>query len=92
MSNTRDFFQNNDVPTDFFCTNWFIGLNEIGENIFSIFSVHPIEPGRNEGIGNYVLGPTSASDFNNLYLLYTDFVNMTVHSLYPALPATVYIV
>ena len=82
LTNARGFFQNNEMPADFFRANRSIGMNEIGENIFTIFNVHPIEPGRNEGVGNYVLDPTSAG-FNNFCLLYTNFVNETVRSLYP---------
>ncbi|KAF8989694.1 Chloroperoxidase [Cyathus striatus] len=35
------------------------------------------------GVGNYVLDPTSA-DFGETCLLYTNFVNQTVRSLYPS--------
>ncbi|KAF8801680.1 Cloroperoxidase [Phlegmacium glaucopus] len=82
LTNARGFFQNSQMPTDFFRANRSIGLNEVGANIDTIFAVHPIEPGRNEGVGNYVLDPTSA-DFSNFCLLYVNFVNQTVRSLYP---------
>lgn len=70
------------MPADFFRANRSIGLDEIGSNIFAISAVHPIQPGRNEGVGNYVLDPTSA-DFTQFCLLYINFVNQTVRSLYP---------
>ena len=82
LTNARGFFQNSEMPTGFFRANRSIGLNEIGNNIFTIFNFHPIEPGRNEGVNNYVLDPTSA-DFSDFCLLYTNFVNETVRSLYP---------
>lgn len=49
-----------------------LGLREIGDNIDTIFTVHPIEPGANQGVGNYVLDPKSAD--------FTDFL-LTLHQL-----------
>lgn len=82
LPNARGFFQNSQMPTDFFRPNQSIGLDVIGNGIGAISSVHPIAPGKNEGVGNYVLDPTSA-DFDHFCLLYINFVNQTVRSLYP---------
>jgi len=83
LGNARGFFQNSQMPTDFYRTNTSIGLNIIGGGIASIFKVHPIQPGRNNGVGNYVLDPTSAN-FTQFCKLYTNFVNNTIRSLYPS--------
>jgi hypothetical protein len=82
MTTARGFFQNNQMPPGFFRGNTSITLDLVGGGINAVFSAHPIEPGRNEGVGNYVLDPTSA-DFSDFCLLYTNFVNQTVRSLYP---------
>jgi len=80
----RGFFQNSEMPKGFFRANRSMGLSDgaLGDGINEVFSAHPIQPGKNEGVGNYVLDPTSA-DFSDFCLLYTNFVNVTVRSLYP---------
>jgi hypothetical protein len=83
MTNARGFFQNSEMPEDFFRANHSIGLNEIGVGITILFEAHPIQPGANQGVGNYVLNPASAN-LSEFCLLYTNFVNQTVRSLYPA--------
>ncbi|KAF8801693.1 Cloroperoxidase [Phlegmacium glaucopus] len=82
LTSARGFFQNSQMPPDFFRANRPIGFVELAINILAMFILHPIEPGNNEGVGNYVLDPTSA-DFTTFCLLYTNFVNKTVRSLYP---------
>ena len=57
------------MPADFFHANRSIGPKEIGDNINIIFTVHPIEPGANQGVGNYVLGPPEISRFHPLHQL-----------------------
>jgi len=71
------------MPEDFYRTNASIGLGEVGAGIELVFTPHPIQPGKNEGVGNYVLDPTSAN-FSQFCELYTNFVNDTVRSLYPS--------
>ena len=72
------------MPDGFFRANRSIGLNEISDTITTVFSAHPIQPGKNQGgVNNYVFDPTSASFTNNPCLLYDNFVNGTVRSLYP---------
>ena len=83
MASARGFFQNGRMPENFFRPNRSIGFNEIVPFVNQIFSAHPISPGTNNGVGNYVLDPTSA-DFTQFCLLYTNFVNETVRSLYPS--------
>lgn len=83
MTAARGFFQNSEMPDDFFRARAAIGLNDIGGGIDIIFSQFPIQPGANQGVGNYVLDPASAN-LSEFCLLYTNFVNQTVRSLYPS--------
>jgi unspecific peroxygenase len=82
LTNARGFFQNSQMPADFFRTNASAGFNTIGRGISSVYARHPIQPGKNNGVGNYTLDPTSAN-FTQFCKLYTNFVNGTVLSLYP---------
>ncbi|KAF8882912.1 hypothetical protein CPB84DRAFT_1965294 [Gymnopilus junonius] len=69
------------MPDDFFRAN---GTRST-EGFDDVVAAHPIQPGRNvDRVNNYVLDPTSA-DFSDsgFCLLYTNFVNQTVRSLYP---------
>jgi hypothetical protein len=83
MTNARRFFQDMHMPDGFFRAKAPIGLNEIGAGIDVIFAAHPIQPGKNQGAGNYVLDPASAN-LSQFCLLYTNYVNDTVRSLYPS--------
>ncbi|KAF8200337.1 Chloroperoxidase [Pholiota molesta] len=84
MTVARGFFQNSRMPDDFFRSNISWGLDLIGNGIDTIFKPHPIEPGANNGtLNSYTLDPNSASFTNGSCKLYTDFVNITVRSLYP---------
>jgi hypothetical protein len=79
----RDFFQNASMPEGFFRPNRSIGLVEINDPMTAVFNAHPIQPGKNQGVNNYVVDPTSASFTSDPCLLYSSFVNETVRSLYP---------
>ena len=80
----RGFFQNSSMPDGFFRANRSIGLNETGNLAGTVFTAHPIQPGKNQGgVNNYVFDPTSASFNTSGCLLYNNFVNQTVRSLYP---------
>jgi hypothetical protein len=79
----RGFFQNSSMPDGFFRANRSIGLNETGDLINIVFAAHPMQPGKNQGINNYVFDPTSANLNSTGCLSYVDFVNQTVRSLYP---------
>ncbi|KAF8994353.1 Chloroperoxidase [Cyathus striatus] len=84
MTTARGFFQNNQMPDGFFRSNRsIVSPTELGEGMGYLFTVHPIQPGKNEGAGNYVLDPTSARFDGDNCLLYTNFVNQTVRNLYP---------
>ena len=83
MADARRFFQNCQMPENFFRPDHPIGFVEIVPDVNSIFDVHPIQPGKNQGVGNYVPDPTSAN-ISQFCLLYTNFVNETVRSLYPS--------
>jgi len=83
MDVARGFFQNMKFPDGFFRAKQPVGLDAIGEGIFAVFQVHPIQPGANQGVNNYVLDPASAN-LSETCLLYTNFVNDTVKGkLYP---------
>jgi hypothetical protein len=72
------------MPDGFFRANRSIDFKEVGARIITIFNAHPIQPGKNQGrVNNYVFDPTSASFTNDPCLLYDNFVNNTVRSLYP---------
>jgi hypothetical protein len=83
MADARGFFQNMMMPDGFFRAKQPFGLADIGEGIDIIFAAHPIQPGANQGVNNYVLDPASAN-LSEFCLLYTNFVNDTVRSLYPS--------
>jgi hypothetical protein len=61
MTNARGFFQNNEMPPDFFRRNGSYGLAEVSQDVGGIFSAHPIPPGYNQGVGNYVVDYQSAN-------------------------------
>jgi hypothetical protein len=82
MTDARSFFQGMQMPADFYRPNVSFGLAEVGVGIAKVFAPHPIQPGTNNGVGNYTLDPTSAN-FNQSCTLYQNFVNRTVRSLYP---------
>ncbi|KAF7777749.1 hypothetical protein Agabi119p4_3821 [Agaricus bisporus var. burnettii] len=75
----RGFFQNMRMPDGFHRASMPTGLEGLAE----IASVHPISPGANvNGVNTYTFDPSSA-DFTTFCLLYVNFVNQTVRSLYP---------
>ncbi|TFK34139.1 aromatic peroxygenase precursor [Crucibulum laeve] len=75
----RGFFKDSRMPDGFFRASKPMGADGIG----NVAAAHPIPPGRNVGLANYVPDPTSAN-FSSFCLLYTNFVNQTIRSLYPA--------
>jgi unspecific peroxygenase len=82
MDAARSFFQNSRMPDGFFRANKSMGFAEVGVGMAQVFAPHQILPGNNQGVGNYVLDPNSGN-FNSSCLLYSNFVNGTVRSLYP---------
>ena len=84
MTVARGFFQNSSMPDGFFRANRSIGLNDAGDLIGTVFSAHPIQPGKNQGgVNNFVFDPTSANLTSSGCLGYTNFVNQIVRPLYP---------
>ena len=84
LNAARGFFQKMQMPDGFFRANQSNGFNgDLGVGMNQVFKAHPIQPGANQGVGNYVLDPMSAK-LGQTCLLYTNFVNQTVRSLYPA--------
>jgi unspecific peroxygenase len=57
LKSARGFFQRGQFPTGFHRRNGSFGLNEIGPDVDAVAEAHPIAPGHNEGVGNYVLNP-----------------------------------
>ena len=81
----RGFYQNSQMPEGFFRANksyGFSGDEDLGVDMQKVFQAHPIQPGRNQGVGNYVVDPSSPN-LSETCLLYTKLVNVTLRSLYP---------
>ncbi len=75
----RSFFQCMRMPDDFHRASKPSG----GEGSGIVFAAHPMTPGGNMGgVNSYTPDPTSAN-FSTPCLLYENFVNRTVHNLYP---------
>ena len=84
LTTARGFFQNSSMPDGFYRANRSIGFDVIGDPLKAVYNAHPIQPGKNQGVNNFVFDPTSASfTSDDGCLLYTNFVNQTVRSLYP---------
>jgi hypothetical protein len=84
MSAARGFFENMTMPDGFHRANQSFGITDIRNLISDIFAFHPnVQPGTNQGsVNNYVPDPKSAN-LTEFCLIYTNFVNNTVRSLYP---------
>jgi hypothetical protein len=84
LTAARSFFQNMHLPEDFHRARAPIHLTDVMANTSILFNAHPVQVGRNEGglVNNFVPDPTSAQ-LDQLCLIYTNFVNRTVRSLYP---------
>lgn len=79
MTNATLFFRDSKFPVDF----WRAPAPTGGTGLEVIVAAYPIAPGRNvNGVNTYTPDPNSA-DFSTFCKLYTDFVNVTVKSLYP---------
>ena len=81
MSEARGFFEEMRMPDGFFRANQPYGIKEIGAGIDAISAAHPVDPGNNEGIDNYVPDPNSPR--HEICSIYTAFVNDIVQGLYP---------
>ncbi|KAF9522859.1 heme-thiolate peroxidase [Crepidotus variabilis] len=79
MDTAVGFFRDSRMPNGFFRPNGPQG----GSGAIDIFNAYPIKPGYNNGtVNSYTFDPTSA-DFSTSCLLYYNFVNQTIKSLYP---------
>lgn len=83
MTNARGFFEHSRFPDNFWRTNITLGLEYLRDNFPAVQDAHPIQPGKNHGLNNYVLDPTSPDMSGGFCALYTKFVNETVKGLYP---------
>jgi len=84
LDHARRFFQDMHMPEDFHRANRPFGLNDIGPLAKGVLSVHPVEPGSNQGpmAGNYVVDPTSPN-LDDFCGTYTNWANVTVPLFYP---------
>ena len=82
MADARGFFQNMKMPDGFFRARRPYDINDIGAGMDMLYDAHPIQPGANHGVNNYVLDPNSAN-LAEFCKLYTDYLNITVRGLYP---------
>ncbi|TFK21072.1 aromatic peroxygenase precursor [Coprinopsis marcescibilis] len=78
LSAARSFFKDMRFPTGFFRA----AVPSGNEGIEVVFAAHPIEPGRNHGVNNYVVD-TSLGSLSDPCGFYTGFVNTTIKGLYP---------
>ncbi|TFK18147.1 hypothetical protein FA15DRAFT_660929 [Coprinopsis marcescibilis] len=79
MQSALGFFRDMRFPKEFFRAS----APSAGEEAAGIFKAHPINPGGNVGgVNNYVVD-TSLGGFEDGCGFYTQFVNMTIRSLYP---------
>ena len=58
MTVTQGFFQNTMYPKDFYHCNSTFGFHNLSPNFEALEKVHFIQPGQNNGTGNYVLSTT----------------------------------
>ncbi|KAF7974457.1 hypothetical protein HWV62_12206 [Athelia sp. TMB] len=79
----RGFFENTQFPAQFHRRNGSFGLEALGPDIHALSNAHPINPGHNEGAGNYVLDPEDPGFSGGICYLYTKQVNVTTFGLYP---------
>ncbi|KIJ36534.1 hypothetical protein M422DRAFT_261096 [Sphaerobolus stellatus SS14] len=83
LDHARGFFQDGKMPDGFFRANESITIAIVGGLVEEIFLAHPIQPGANQGrINSYTVDPNDPG-FTDQCKGYTDFVNITVKSLYP---------
>ncbi|KAF8989677.1 Chloroperoxidase [Cyathus striatus] len=82
IDHARGFFQDARMPDGFHRANGSRGIDVIGDGITRLMAAHPIKPGQNKGVGNYVLDTTD-DGLTPFCSLYTRFVNEKVKVLYP---------
>ena len=58
MTAARGFFQNSTYPKDFYRRNGTFGFVNISPDLDALSQAHPIQPGQNNGTGNYVVSTT----------------------------------
>ncbi|KAJ3573520.1 heme-thiolate peroxidase [Leucocoprinus birnbaumii] len=79
LDDALSFFRDMKFPDGFFRA----GQPSGAEGLEVVAAAHPVPPGANTGtLNSYTPDPTSA-DFSHFCLLYVNFVNQTIKSLYP---------
>ena len=71
------------MPNDFFRAAEPLTLDRLKPFMATIYNAHPILPGANQGVNNYVVDPNAPTLFD-LCGIYTSIANVTVPSLYPS--------
>jgi len=79
----RGFFQISRMPPDFFRRNGSFDLNSAGSGVIEIFSAHPVLPGVNMGVGNFVPDSNPLGDATSIICAIYDSFITRVQSLYP---------
>ncbi|KIJ42636.1 hypothetical protein M422DRAFT_170825, partial [Sphaerobolus stellatus SS14] len=83
MKDALGFFRDGRMPDDFHRADASKTSDLVDNGVDAIFTAHPVQPGGNNGtVNSYTLDPNSAG-INDTCKGYTDFVNVTVRSLYP---------
>ncbi|KAK0553577.1 hypothetical protein OC844_006271 [Tilletia horrida] len=83
MTTARLFFQNNTFPTDFYRRSGEISTNQLASDILKIAQPHYIQPGYNQGAGNYVVKQDDPGFSGGTCGIYKKHVTVTVPSQYP---------
>lgn len=83
MKDALGFFKDSRMPDDFHRVDGSKSSALVDNFTEAIFLAHPTQPGSNNGtVNSFMVDPNEAA-FNDGCKRYTNFVNMTVRSLYP---------
>ncbi|KIJ42630.1 hypothetical protein M422DRAFT_254074 [Sphaerobolus stellatus SS14] len=83
MKDALGFFRDGRMPDDFHRADASKTSDLVDNGVDAIFTAHPVQPGGNNGtVNSYTLDSNSAG-ITDTCKGYTDFVNVTVRSLYP---------
>ncbi|CAD6892422.1 unnamed protein product [Tilletia controversa] len=83
MTTARLFFQNNTFPANFYRRSGELTTNQLASDILQIAQRHYIQPGSNQGAGNYVVNQDDPGFSGGTCGIYNKHVSITVPSQYP---------
>jgi len=83
LKSARLFFQNNTFPTGFYRRNGEISTGQLSSDILAIARPHFIQPGYNQGAGNYIVKQDDPGFSGGTCGIYKKHVQVTVPSQYP---------